>query len=136
MRGILRMVMAVALVGGMTGVSFAGTGAPSKGTPSPSASGCPVCSKTTSDNYLVKTGSTLTRGVANAGLCWVELGNQPMKEVKNGGNVLVGIGKGIGHTGLRFVEGAGEVLTAPMPKAKDGSQIAHDCPLDVLGVTT
>ena len=90
---------------------------------------CAVCSRTTSDNWGVKTGSQLGRGVANAGGCWLEMVNQPMKEAKGGGNVLVGVGKGIGHTGLRLVKGAGEIITAPLPQAKDGSQISTDCPM-------
>jgi len=93
------------------------------------ATSCPVCSQTASDNHLMKTGSQLTRGVANCGGCWLELVNQPMKEVRGGGNVLVGVGKGIGHTCLRLVKGAAEIVTAPLPVAKDGSQIATDCPV-------
>ena len=93
-----------------------------------SSSSCAICSRTTSNNWGVKTGSQLARGVANAGGCWMELVHQPMKETKAGGNVLVGVGKGVGHTCLRLVKGAGEILTAPLPKAKDGSQIATDCP--------
>ncbi len=97
------------------------------------AGDCPVCTNTTSDNHLVKSGSQLTRGAANTGLCWTELVNQPVKEARAGGNVLVGVGKGIGHTCLRAVKGASEIITAPLPKAKDGSQIASDCPMCMWG---
>lgn len=92
--------------------------------------GCAICDNVAhSENHGVKTGAQLGRGVANAGGCWLEMVNQPMKEVKGGGNVLVGVGKGIGHTCLRLVKGAGEIITAPLPRAKDGDQIATDCPM-------
>ncbi len=91
--------------------------------------GCAICDGTTSDSWGVKATTTLTRGVANTGLCWMELVNQPMKAAKGGENVVIGFGKGIGHTLLRGVKGVGEIVTAPLPKAKDGSQIATDCPV-------
>ena len=105
--------------------------------PSFAASSCAVCNKAASESYPSKCGGQLARGAANAGLCWVELVNQPVKEVKGGGNVLIGACKGVGHTGLRLAQGVGEILTCPMPKAKDGkyTQIAHDCPLGVMGLT-
>ena len=103
--------------------AFAGDGS------SASPSSCAICSRTTSNNWGTKTGSQLARGMANTGGCWMEMVNQPMKESKAGGNWLVGIGKGVGHTFLRLVKGVGEIVTAPLPKAKDGSQIATDCPM-------
>ena len=57
------------------------------------------------------------------------MAHQPMKEVRNHGNVLVGVGKGIGHTFIRGCQGVAEIITSPLPKAKDGSQIASDCPM-------
>ncbi len=101
------------------------------------ATDCPICSKAASENYTTKVGGQLTRGVANVGLCWVELANRPVKEVKSGGNPVVGVAKGIGYTCLRFLEGLGEIVTAPLPKAKDGEypHAADDCPLDVMGMT-
>lgn len=112
---------------GLLGVGFIALGTPAFA--DVGARGCIVCDNTTSDNHLAKTGAQLTRGVANVGGCWLELANQPMKEVKDGGNFLVGCGKGLGHTCLRLMKGAGEIVTAPMPRTKDGSQIATDCPL-------
>ncbi len=124
MKRILVALMALGVVGSAV-PAFAGTGA---GTASSPHSG-PVCTRTTSDNWGVKTGSQLVRGVANAGGCWMEMVRQPMKETKAGGNILVGVGKGVGHTCLRLVKGGAEIITAPLPKAKDGSQIATDCPM-------
>ena len=91
--------------------------------------GCAICSKTTSDHWGTKAGSTLIRGVANTGGCWLEMANQPMKEMKSGThNPVIGVLKGVGHTFIRLAQGVGEILTSPLPKAKDGSQIATDCP--------
>lgn len=98
---------------------------------------CPVCSAAASDSYPTKTVGQAARGVANIGMGWMELVNQPVKEVKGGGNILIGMGKGIGHTCLRMAQGAGEILTSPMPRMKDGkySQIADGCPMGIMGLT-
>lgn len=119
------------VLAGLLAVGLFGLGAPAfAGTGSSSAShGCTICGGTTSDSWGVKAATTLTRGVANTGLCWMELARQPAKEVKNHGNFLVGCGKGVGHTFLRLCKGIGEIVTSPLPKAKDGSQIATDCPV-------
>ena len=94
-----------------------------------SSSSCAICSKTTSGNWGVRTTSKLGRGVANAGGCWTEMIRQPRNEHRAGGNWAVGMGKGLGHTCLRLVKGGAEILTSPLPNAKDGSQIATDCPM-------
>ncbi|MBI3333527.1 MAG: hypothetical protein HYZ93_05500 [Candidatus Omnitrophica bacterium] len=101
------------------------------------AAECSVCSAAGSESYTTKAVGQLARGAANTGMCWVEMVNQPVKEVKGGGNVLIGVGKGVGHTCLRLAQGVGEIITCPMPKAKDGkyTQIADGCPLGVMGVT-
>ena len=112
---------------GLLVVGLLGLGAPAFA--DQGASACTICGGTTSDSWGVKATTTLTRGVANTGLCWTELVHQPMKEVKGGGNFLVGFGKGIGHTLIRACQGVGEIITSPLPKAKDGSQIAKDCPV-------
>ncbi|MDO8729808.1 MAG: hypothetical protein Q7J69_01275 [Candidatus Omnitrophota bacterium] len=123
MNRILIALLALGMVG--TAVpAFAGTGE------SGSSGNCGICSKTTSDNWGTKTGSQLARGAANTGGCWMEMVNQPMKEMKTGThNPVIGVAKGVGHTCLRLVKGVGEIITSPMPKAKDGSQIATDCPM-------
>lgn len=125
----MKRVLVGLLVAAMLGLgapAFAGEGAGSRG--------CTICDGTTSDSWGVKTSTQLTRGVANTGLCWMELVNQPMKAAKGGENVVIGFGKGIGHACLRFIQGVGEIVTAPMPKAKDGSQIATDCPICMWSV--
>lgn len=103
------------------------------------ATQCPICKMAESDSYPNKATGQLLRGGANIGMGWVELVNQPVKEVRAHGpaSVVVGVGKGIGHTCLRMVQGIGEVITSPSPRAKDGkyTQIAHDCPMGVIGVT-
>lgn len=103
------------------------------------ATECPVCKMAESDSYSNKAAGQLLRGGANIGLSWVELVNQPVKEVQSNGftSIPIGIGKGIGHTCLRILEGAGEIMTCPAPRAKEGqfTQIADDCPLGVIGVT-
>lgn len=121
MRRILMVGLITSALSAWTAPAFADEGATS--------SGCAICEGTKSDNHLTKTGCQLVRGVTNAGGCWLELANQPRKEMAGGGNVLVGVGKGIGHTCLRLVKGCAEIVTAPMPHAKDGSQIATDCPV-------
>ena len=98
---------------------------------------CAVCNGAASDYYPEKIFYQFTRGIVNIGLCWVEMVHQPIKEMKNGGNLLVGIGKGFGQTGVRLVEGGGEILTCMLPRVHDGKylQIAHDCTLGVAGFT-
>ena len=90
---------------------------------------CGICNSTVSENHLVKTGGQFTRGAANLAFCWLGAVNQPIREMRGGGNLLVGFGKGFGHIFIRGAQGLGEIVTAPLPQAKDGSQIAQDCPL-------
>jgi putative exosortase-associated protein (TIGR04073 family) len=93
---------------------------------------CPICSKASSQTvpYGEKAGSTLTRGAMNAALGWTEIISQPVHEVQNGGNVLVGIGKGIGQTFSRTAAGIGEVLTFWTPKVQNRYVgFATDCPI-------
>jgi putative exosortase-associated protein (TIGR04073 family) len=95
---------------------------------------CPVCSRASAEtaSYPSKAGNTLVRGAANTLLGWTELIRQPASEVKGGGNVVVGLGKGVGHTVKRTLAGIGEVLTFWTPKLQ-GSYVhfANDCPLCV-----
>lgn len=93
---------------------------------------CPICGRASdpSATYSQKAGTTLVRGAANAALGWTELISQPVQEVKSGGNVFVGIGKGVGLTVKRTLAGVGEVLTFWTPKVKDRYvHFATDCPL-------
>jgi putative exosortase-associated protein (TIGR04073 family) len=92
------------------------------------AAGCAICEGVESENHAAKTGHQLTRGVANAGLSWMEMVRQPKQELNNDGNILVGLAEGVGHTFIRLAKGLGEVITAPFPHANDGSRIASNCP--------
>ena len=93
---------------------------------------CPICSKASDQSaaYPTKAGTTLLRGAANTALGWTELISQPVHEVRSGGNVFVGIGKGVGQTVKRTLAGVGDVLTFWTPKVKDRYiEFAHDCPV-------
>ena len=93
---------------------------------------CPICAKSGTDEtaYAAKAGATLVRGAANTLLGWTELIRQPVQETKAGGNVLVGIGKGVGHGVMRTVQGMGEVLTFWTPKVQHNYlHFSKDCPI-------
>ena len=93
---------------------------------------CPICGRASNDQapYAEKAGATLARGVSNTVFGWTELIRQPADEVKAGGNVFTGIGKGVSHTVTRTISGLGEVLTFWTPKTGKGYlHLAHDCPL-------
>ena len=93
---------------------------------------CPICGNASSDpaSYSAKAGTTLVRGSANTLLGWTELIRQPVEETKAGGNILVGIGKGVGQGVMRTVEGIGELLTFWTPKVHDHYvHFAKDCPV-------
>jgi len=98
----------------------------------PPVTTCPICRRA-SDNassYSTKAGSTLARGVANTLFGWTELIRQPAQEVKGGGNVAVGMGKGFVEGAKRTMGGLGELFTFWTPKVQHGYiHFAHDCPL-------
>ena len=94
---------------------------------------CPICKKISEEtvSYPEKIGNTLARGALNTGLGWTELIRQPATEVRRGGNVLVGLGKGVQHGLLRTASGLGELVTFWMPKVQDRYvHFSSDCPLD------
>ena len=93
---------------------------------------CPICARAEAKTagYAEKAGYTLARGTANTLLGWTELIAQPANEVKAGGNLLVGLGKGLGQGIKRTLGGAAEVLTFWTPKVQDEYlHFANDCPL-------
>ncbi len=93
---------------------------------------CPICSRANeaSAAYPTKAVATLGRGAANALLGWTELIRQPAQEAKDGGNVLNGIGKGVGQGLMRTVAGIGEVLTFWTPKVNERYlRFSKDCPV-------
>ena len=93
---------------------------------------CPICGHATEGtvSYPTKAGKTLVRGAANTLLGWTELIRQPAQEAKAGGNVFMGIGKGVGEGVKRTLAGVGEILTFWTPKVQDHYvHFANDCPL-------
>lgn len=93
---------------------------------------CPICGRANNRQapYGEKASSTLVRGAINAAFGWTELLVQPTEEVNNGGNVAVGIGKGMGYAIKRTALGFGELLTFWTPKGRDGNfTLAQDCPI-------
>ena len=101
-------------------------------TPPPQQTVCPICGRVSNAqaHYGEKATGTLARGVTNTIFGWTELIRQPADEVKAGGNVLTGIGKGVTHSITRTFGGLGEVLTFWTPKVnKHYIHFAEDCPL-------
>lgn len=99
--------------------------------PSPSTV-CPICRRANNVQapYAEKAGSTLARGAMNAAFGWTELLMQPTEEVNAGGNLAVGIGKGVGYAVKRTALGFGELLTFWTPKGRDGNlTLTQDCPV-------
>lgn len=93
---------------------------------------CPICRVANSQTsaYPEKVGSTLVRGAANTAFGWTELLVEPTAEVKAGGNLLTGIGKGVNMAMKRTVLGVGELLTFWTPKGQNGYlTLNHDCPV-------
>ena len=100
--------------------------------PARSAVICPICGRANQPNadYPTKAGATLTRGLTNTLLGWTELFRRPVEEVKTGGNVVNGMGKGVGYSVQRTLSGLGEVLTFWTPKVQ-GTYVrfSDDCPV-------
>ncbi len=73
---------------------------------------------------------TLVRGMTNTTFGWTELLTQPSAEVEHGGNLAVGIGRGIGYAMKRTAVGFGEMFTFWVPKGANGyPALAEDCPI-------
>ena len=93
---------------------------------------CPICSKANvqDGDYGATSGTTFVRGASNTLLGWTELIRRPAEEARAGGNVVVGVGKGVGQGVMRTLTGVGEILTFWVPKTKDNKvNLAQDCPL-------
>ena len=99
---------------------------------------CPVCKRVIDEAtpssevtpYSAKAGSTLARGATNTLLGWTDLIREPAAEAKQGGNVLVGLGKGVGGTVKRTLGGIADVLTFWTPKTHQGYlHFTEDCPV-------
>ncbi len=128
-RQVLGIAVGVLMLVGGSGVATAA----GVGTATAKAKGvCPICSKASSDtsSYPVKATNTLLRGTANTLLGWTELIRQPTQTVKEGGNLLTGVARGVGLGVKRTLAGAGEVLTFWTPKVKNSYiHFAEDCPI-------
>ena len=93
---------------------------------------CPICRAANSQSapYTEKAGSTFMRGATNTAFGWTELLTQPTEEVKTGGNLLIGVGKGMNQAVRRTFLGVGELLTFWTPKGPKGYlTLNHDCPI-------
>ncbi|MBI4358624.1 MAG: hypothetical protein HY584_04925 [Candidatus Omnitrophica bacterium] len=86
-----------------------------------------VCDNVDSSEYLKATGAKFVRGVGNVALSWVELFRQPNINE----NKWEGVGRGVLHTGVRAVAGAGEAVTAIIPGVKI-PQPDPPCPTDLV----
>ena len=93
---------------------------------------CPICNAANNDaaDYSQKAGSTLVRGALNTAFGWTELLVEPAEEVKEGGNLVTGIGKGVGFAVKRTFLGVGELFTFWTPKGQRGYlRLNKDCPV-------
>ena len=93
---------------------------------------CPICKPANDEasSYSQKAGSTLVRGALNTAFGWTELLVEPAEEVKGGGNLALGIGKGVGLATKRTFLGLGELFTFWMPKGQRGYlRLNKDCPV-------
>ncbi|MBI3319315.1 MAG: hypothetical protein HYZ89_01835 [Candidatus Omnitrophica bacterium] len=93
---------------------------------------CPICHRANDQTatYSEKASTTLVRGAMNTAFGWTELLIEPTTEVKAGGHLAAGIGKGVGLAVKRTAVGLGELLTFWTPKSKTGYlKLSEDCPL-------
>ncbi len=127
---LTRMLFIVAIFVGTMSPARAAFAAEESSSPVPTT--CPICRQANNQQapYAQKAGSTLVRGAINTAFGWTELLVQPTDEVNRGGNVLTGVGKGIGLAVKRTALGFGELLTFWTPKGKDGHVVlTRDCPI-------
>ncbi|MBI2885242.1 MAG: hypothetical protein HYY15_03610 [Candidatus Omnitrophica bacterium] len=137
----LRHVIALAVVGSCLGLSGASSGeaAESAQSPTPPAPTqtrtviCPICHRVNQADvpYPEKAGLLLVRGASNTAFGWTELILQPAAEVKAGGNLATGVGKGVVAAMTRTGRGLGELLTFWTPKQSKNPPppLATDCPI-------
>lgn len=92
---------------------------------------CPICQFTTNrSSYGQKAGGTFLRGATNTVFGWTEMLLAPNEEVKSGGSVATGMGKGMSLAVRRTAAGLGELLTFWTPKGKDGYlRFTTTCPI-------
>ena len=145
---LLTMTIAVWAVPAWAANNSASTSAPAADTPLPSSASasqalptgsmpvqparCPICGRANNPtaSYTEKASFTLVRGLSNTAFGWTELLMQPTDEVEHGGNVFVGMGKGLTSAAGRTVAGVGEIFTFWLPQDnKKNKSLIQTCPL-------
>ena len=88
---------------------------------------CNMCANLKSSDQAKVCGARILSGLSNTALGWTEIFSKPGKEVAAGGNIVVGLFKGLGNAITRTVVGAVEVATFWTP----GDTVCGlpDCPL-------
>lgn len=97
-----------------------------------SAAVCPICHHANNQQavYPQRAGGALMRGAMNTMFGWTELVTRPAEEVKTGGNLVAGIGSGVGWATKRTFLGVGELFTFWVPKGRQGYlNLTTDCPI-------
>ena len=113
---------------------MAGAAAPVGEEINPSSLHCGVCEAAESQNFGKSAPGKIGRGLVNIGLGWTNLFAQPVHAGKSGGNVLSGIGKGLGYTVIRTVQGVVELGLFWLP-AGPGGEVLNHCALGDMGIT-
>lgn len=93
---------------------------------------CPICHRANDQAayYPDRAAHDLARGAMNTVFGWTELLIQPSQEVKTGGNLIAGIGNGVGRAAKRTFLGVGEIFTCWLPKGQRGYlNLSTDCPI-------
>lgn len=93
---------------------------------------CPICRRANNQNtpYPERATVSLVRGATNTAFGWTELLVEPTNEVERGGNLALGIGKGVGRAVTRTAAGIGEMFTFWLPKTgATYPSLATDCPI-------
>lgn len=106
--------------------------------PEPKAVVCPICGTANNQQaaYPQRAGGALMRGAMNTTFGWTELLTRPAEEVKTGGNLIAGVGSGIGRAAKRTFMGIGELVTFWVPKGRQGYlNLTTDCPI-CMGIRT
>ncbi len=114
--------------------SVAGAAAPVGEEINPSSLHCGVCEAAEAQNFGKSAPGKIGRGLVNILLGWTNLIAQPIHAGKSGGNVLTGIGKGLGYTVMRTVQGVVEFALFWLPQGPGGEPLKH-CALGDMGVT-
>ena len=101
---------------------------------SPTTLHCRVCEAAEAQNFAKSAPGKIGRGLVNILFGWTNLIAQPVHAGKSGGNVLSGIGKGLGYTVVRTVQGVVELGLFWLLSGPGGESLKH-CALGDLGAT-